>query len=84
MQNTSLKTAKRLQLVEGIYETMFYVGLPKASPRSSREPGWDYDFGCLLAYDASDSGILVSAWNSVNCKPIFWEGGNLYVMILRT
>jgi hypothetical protein len=68
-------------LVEGAYETMFYRGLPANSDRS--EPGWDYDYGCLLAYDASEGGLLKEAWDGVMCKDTFWNGGNIFVMIIR-
>jgi hypothetical protein len=39
--------------------------------------------GCLLAYDASDNGALEAAWASVKKKRAFWEGGNVFVMIIR-
>jgi hypothetical protein len=70
-------------LVEGIYEAGHYRGLPKVPPLSAEKPGWDYEFGCLLAYDASDDGVLTAAWNTVTNKQAFWDGGNVFVMIVR-
>jgi hypothetical protein len=55
------QTAAIKALVEGAYETMFYRGLPKTSSGANGDSGWDYDYGCLVAYDASDSGVLASA-----------------------
>ena len=48
-------------------------------------PAWDYDYSCLFAYDASEDGTLLNVWNSLDneVKAGFWEGANLYVMILR-
>jgi hypothetical protein len=78
--NTSDAAAKAL--VEGVYEAAYYRGLPKVAPHPAK-PGWDYDYGCLLAYDASDDGVLTSAWRSVKSKNAFWDGGNIFVMIIR-
>jgi hypothetical protein len=75
--------AARKVLVEGAYEVMFYRGLPVTPPSSDGDPGWDYDFGCLLAYDASDFGVLAQSWASVNAKECFWGGANVYIMIIR-
>jgi len=70
-------------LIDGVYEAAHYRGLPKVPSKSTGEPEWDYDFGCLLAYDASDGGTLEAAWKSVRNKSAFWGGGNIYVMIIR-
>ncbi len=74
-------TAERV-LVESIYEAFFYRSLP-VIPTDANGRGWDYEFSCLLAFDASTSGTLKSAWNAVAAPEDFWEGGNIYVMILR-
>jgi hypothetical protein len=66
-------------LVGGVYEVACYRGLP---PDATTKHGWDYDYGCLLAYDASDDGILKKAWASVTHKSEFWDGGNIYVMVI--
>jgi hypothetical protein len=79
--NSSAAATKAL--IEGIYEAAHYRGLPKVSALSAEKPGWDYEFGCLLAYDASDDGVLTAAWNSVTSKKTFWDGGNVFVMIIR-
>jgi hypothetical protein len=81
LQNS--RSAANKALVEGAYEVMFYRGLPFANARNAQEPSWDYEYGCLLAYDASDDGVLESAWDSVRCKDTFWDGGNIFVMIVR-
>jgi hypothetical protein len=46
---------------------------------------WGYDYACLMAYDASPTGTLTSAWTALDgrTRRSFWEGANLYVMILR-
>jgi hypothetical protein len=77
----SPSTAGRV-LVESIYEAFFYRSLPVIPP-DAKGRGWDYEFSCLLAFDASASGALKSAWNAVAAPEDFWEGGNIYVMILR-
>jgi hypothetical protein len=74
--------AAKAALVEGAYEVMFYRGLPSVSARLPNDPGWKYEFGCLLAYDASDQGILKKTWASVTRKNLFWDGGNIFVMII--
>lgn len=63
-------------LVEGVYEVAHYRGLP-------RERGCSYDFGCLLAYDASDDGYMEHAWQTVAQKSLFWEDANVFVAIIR-
>jgi hypothetical protein len=70
-------------LVEGVYEAAFYRGLPPATSRDAAKPGWGYDFGCLIAYDASHRGYLREAWSSVASKHLFWEDAHVFVMILR-
>jgi hypothetical protein len=70
-------------LVTSIYQAFFYRALPFVAARKSK-PAWDYDYACLLAYDASEKGSLKSAWDSLNenCKKGFWEGANVFVMIV--
>ena len=68
-------------LVAGVYEAAFY--LPSTSQDDTRKTKWDYDFGCLLAYDASDGAYLKRAWASVHCRRLFWEDAQVFVMILR-
>jgi hypothetical protein len=52
-------------LVDGVYEAAFYRGLPFTPAGQPGSADWDYEYGCLLAYDASDKGYLKAAWNSV-------------------
>jgi hypothetical protein len=45
-----------------------------------------YEYACLLAFDASPGGTLHQSWESLpaTVKRGFWEGANVYSMILRT
>lgn len=72
------------ELAANIYQAFFYRSLPYVAPKRSSGP-WDYDFACLLAYDASPAGALLAAWNELTgpVRAGFWVGANLYVMILR-
>jgi len=74
------------QLVTDIYQAFFYRGLPRVESTKQGHPEWDYDYGCLLAYDASPGGTLANAWDNLpsNVKKSFWDGANIYVMILRS
>jgi hypothetical protein len=79
----SLEYAKRT-LVADIYQAFFYRGLPLVPETKRGRAAWDYDYACLLAFDASRGGALKTAWQSLP-KPIrkgFWDGGNVFVMIL--
>jgi hypothetical protein len=40
---------------------------------------------CLFAFDATPEGHFLNAWSSLDSKVRkgFWEGANIYVMILR-
>ncbi|HUS20191.1 MAG TPA: hypothetical protein VMZ25_11130 [Terriglobales bacterium] len=79
----SLEFAQR-QLVTDIYQTIFYRGLPCLAA-AKKHPDWNYDYACLMAYDASTLGTLSSAWRELpqQTRDSFWEGANVYVMILR-
>ena len=72
------------ELVTAIYQAFFYRGLPYVAPEK-HGPAWDYDFSCLLAYDASRDGTLKAAWTGLpkEVKTGFWEGASVYVMIVR-
>jgi hypothetical protein len=73
------------ELVKGIYEAFFYRSLPFI-PETPGRAAWDYDYSCFLAYDATVEGNLLKAWDSLdkNVKKGFWDGANIYVMILRS
>ena len=79
----SLEFAQR-QLVTDIYQAFFYRGLPRLAATKKR-PEWNYDYACLMAYDASPKGTLAAAWTALHLQTrrSFWEGANVYVMILR-
>ncbi len=74
-------TAAR-ELVTGLYQTFFYRALPPSYEDPSRP--WDYDYACLIAFDGSSNGVLKSAWETRDrdVRSGFWEGANLYTMIL--
>ena len=71
-------------LVKNIYQAFFYRALPKVAPSRSHA-AWDYEYSCLLACDASPEGRLHAAWNGIPpaIREGFWDGANVYVMILR-
>ena len=73
------------QLVTDLYQAFFYRGLPRVEASGRGHPEWNYDYACLLAFDASPAGTLAAAWDSleVSVRGSFWEGANIYVMILR-
>jgi hypothetical protein len=73
------------ELAMNIYQAFFYRGLPYVPSKGPSLPAWDYEFACLLAYDASDDGSLKKAWDGLETKVKrgFWDGANVYVMIVR-
>ena len=76
--------AGETHLVEATYQAFFYGAQPPAGPNAMGIP-WDYDYSCLFACDTSEEGSLVRAWKSLteDVRAGFWEGANIYVMILR-
>ena len=79
----SLEYAQR-ELVKDIYQAFFYRGLPRLAA-TKKHPEWNYDYACLMAYDASRTGTLAAAWTALDphTRLSFWEGANVYVMVLR-
>jgi hypothetical protein len=77
--------AAKTELVKSIYQCFYYRGQPRV-PASGRHPGWAYDYACLLAYDASESGSLVEAWKCVDpeVEKECWNASNIFVMVLPT
>jgi hypothetical protein len=75
--------AAKTELVKGIYQCFYYRGQPKVLATGKRR-GWDYDYACLLAYDASETSSLVEAWKSVANKVgrECWKASNIFVMVL--
>ena len=76
-ESGSLEFAER-QLVSAIHEAVFYLGVPAVNARG-RE--WGYDFACLVAFDASEDGALLSAWSYLQAEVAFWESANLFVIV---
>jgi hypothetical protein len=81
--NGSDEKAQRT-LVENLYQAFFYRGLPYVPETAKGRAAWDYDYACLLAYDASPTGSLRKAWENLpgKVKQGFWSGANIFVMIL--
>jgi len=78
------KSAAATALANDIYQSFFYLGLSKVA-ETRTHPAWDYDYSCLLAYDASIEGNLRQAWEELDQKVRdgIWGGANIYVMVLR-
>jgi len=78
-------SAAETALATGVYQAFFYRGLPSI-PETSQRRAWDYDYACLLAYDATQDGSLRKAWGTVD-KVVqrngLWDGASIYVMVLR-
>lgn len=75
--------AAKTVLVSSIYQCFFYRGLPKWQGNKTRA-AWDYDYACLLAYDATEKHSLSRAWDALHkdVKKGCWDGSNIYVMLL--
>jgi hypothetical protein len=75
--------AAKSEIVRGIYQCFYYRGLPKANKTANGFP-WDYDYACLLAYDASGNDVLAKAWETLNpkVKEACWNSANVFVMVL--
>ncbi len=75
--------AAKTELVKSIYQCFYYRGQPKV-PASGKHTEWDYDYACLVVYDASESGSLVKAWKCVDAKveKECWNASNIFVMVL--
>ena len=78
------ENAAKNALAEAFYETFFYGAQPSTQGRGN-QPDWNFDYACLLAYDASEKGEMFKFWNSLNAevKKGFWKGANVYMMIIR-
>jgi len=79
-----LKNPAKVQLVKDLYETFFYRALPQRLPGGKDGQGWDYEYACYLAYDATEEGWLTQAWNALSGKTrsSFWQQANIFVTIL--
>jgi hypothetical protein len=76
--------AAETDLAKDIYQAFFYLGLSYL-PETKTHSAWDYEYACLLAYDATEEGSLLKAWGGFDprVKKGCWEAANIYVMILR-
>ena len=70
-------------LVESIYQAFFYLALPHLE-QTKTHAAWNYEYACVLAYDASADRAMSQAWQSLSTevKDACWTGANVYVMIL--
>jgi hypothetical protein len=77
-------TAASTTLANDIYQSFFYLGLSDV-PETDTHPAWEYDYSCLIAYDATPNGTLLHAWLELDSdvRKGIWDGANIYVMILR-
>lgn len=77
------ETARRA-LVHDLYECFFYRGLSKVKDQRKGHADWDYDYACLITYDATAGGSYKKAWTDLpdEVRRGFWEGANLYIIIL--
>lgn len=71
------------ELAADAYQAFFYQSLPAVSAAAKRS--WDYAYSCLLAFDASPDEVLKQAWEDLptDVRAGFWDGANVYIMILR-
>jgi hypothetical protein len=77
--------APKTELVKAIYQCMFYRG-QRYMPEVGSHPAWDYEYACLMAYDASEKQSFVEAWNAVRpeVNDSCWDSSNIFVMVLPT
>lgn len=74
--------AAKTQLVEAIYQCQFYRGHPYVAA-IDKYAKWDYDFACLMAFDASEGQSMVKAWKSVrtDVHKACWDSSRVFVMV---
>jgi hypothetical protein len=72
------------ELVRDIYQAFFYRGLPPVPETKRGRAEWNYDYACLLVFDATPKRAFRNAWLNldVSVRSSFWDGANVYVMIL--
>ena len=72
------------ELVRDIYQAFFYRGLPQVAETKRGRAEWNYDYACLLAFDASPKRVFRKAWLNLDAgvRSSLWDGANVYVMIL--
>jgi hypothetical protein len=81
-RNGSVAGAKA-ELVKSIYQCFYYRAQPRIDGIGT-SPGWDYDYACLFAYDASKSGVLTEAWDAIpQMQDECWNAANIFVMVCR-
>jgi len=73
-----------LPLVEGLFQAFFYRAVPTFAPGTTGlKHGWDYEYSCFLAYDATQNQRLGRAWDALEeIHKRFWDESNIFVIIL--
>jgi hypothetical protein len=76
--------AAETELATNIYQAFFYRGLTRITATKTH-PAWDYEYACVLAYDGTEKGTLLQAWDRLRPQigKACWEGASIYVMIIR-
>ena len=76
--------AAETELATNIYQAFFYRGLARIAATKTR-PAWDYEYACVLAYDGTENGTLLQAWDRLRPQigKACWEGASIYIMIIR-
>ncbi len=76
------ESATKGGLVKDLYQAVFYRGLPPLPAKGGRR-GWNCDYACLIAYDASSDGRLRQAWGRLPAfiRESFWDGAQVYPII---
>jgi hypothetical protein len=73
------------QLVDGLYQAFFYGAMPTLPPGRDLKHGWDYEYSCFLAYDATPNGRMARAWEALEkIHQRFWDESNIFVIILTS
>ena len=72
------------ELVGDIYQAFFYRGLPQVPETKRGQAEWNYDYACLLVFDASPKRVFRNAWLDLDhsVRSSIWDGANIYVMVL--
>jgi len=73
----------KTEIVHDVYECAFYRGLPTLF-HGGHDLSSNYDYACLLAFDATQDQALICAWKLVDkdVKDSIWKDLGVHVMIL--
>ena len=70
-------------LANSVYEAFYYRALPNLEANDDAGP-WSFDYGCLIAYDTTERGLLHEAWSRLasDVRKSFWTGAGVKVILL--